>query len=61
MYIDLVIQHKPMKNTSTPKLEVSPSYIKQMQSDGMYDALEGKPAQNKTCPYYMEGYYSAKQ
>lgn len=42
------------------EIEVSPSYIKKMESEGMWDAQSGVPAEYPDCPYYMSGYRSVR-
>jgi hypothetical protein len=47
-------------NNKEPKieLEISPEYIKKMQTEGMYSAMSGDSPEFPLCPYYMEGYNS---
>jgi hypothetical protein len=50
-----------MKNEENKiEISVSPEYIKNMQTEGMYAKLEGCPAEFPHCPYYMQGYSSVK-
>lgn len=42
------------------ELEVTPEYIKKMQSEGMYDRMDGRKPEFPDCPYYMQGYNSIK-
>lgn len=54
-------RQKLMKNEENKiEISVSPEYIKNMQTEGMYAKLEGCPAEFPHCPYYMQGYSSVK-
>ena len=39
-------------------LEVSPEYIKKMQEEGMWAAMNGDSPEFPICPHYMSGYNS---
>jgi hypothetical protein len=41
-------------------LEVSPEYIKKMQTEGMWAAMDGHGPEFPSCPYYMTGYKSVR-
>lgn len=53
-------QEKP-EETEETEVEESPSYIKMMQTDGMYDGLKGIPPEFPDNVHYMQGYYSTKK
>lgn len=44
----------------TIEIEVSASYIKKMQEEGMWAAMSGDSPEFPECPYYMTGYNSIK-
>lgn len=43
------------------EVEESPSYIKMMQTDGMYDAINGISPEYPDNVHYMQGYYSVRK
>lgn len=43
-----------------PEIELSESYIKKMQTEGMFAAMEGDKPEFPDCPYYMMGYNSVR-
>ena len=47
--------------TQTIEVEESPAYIKMMQTDGMYDGMNGVPPEYPSNVHYMQGYHSTKQ
>lgn len=47
-------------NTVEVEVEESESYIKMMQTDGMYDKLNGKKPEFPENVHYMQGYHSVK-
>lgn len=52
-----------MKQEKPEEIEVeeSDSYIKMMQTDGMYDGLRGTPPEYPDNVHYMQGYYSTRK
>jgi hypothetical protein len=48
-------------NTVEVAVEESESYIKMMQTDGMYDGLNGISPEYPENVHYMQGYYSTKK
>jgi hypothetical protein len=49
---------KTMEKEIEIELEVSPEYIKQMQTEGMYASMNMEEPEFPHCPYYMQGYKS---
>lgn len=43
------------------EIEIAPEYIKKMQTEGMYAAINCEPPEFPVCQYYMEGYNSVKR
>jgi hypothetical protein len=50
-----------MEKEPNIEIEVSPEYIKKMQTEGMFAAMNCEPPEFPLCPYYMEGYNSVKR
>jgi hypothetical protein len=48
-------------NEPNIEIEIAPEYIKKMQTEGMYAAMNCEPPEFPICPYYMEGYKSVKR
>ena len=53
--------NKPAMNEPNIEIEISPEYIKNMQTEGMYASMNGESPEFPLCPYYMEGYNSVKR
>lgn len=50
-----------MENEPEIEIEIAPEYIKKMQTEGMYAAMNMEEAEFPLCPYYMQGYNSIKR
>lgn len=50
-----------MENDPVIEIVFSPEYIKKMQTEGMYAAMNMESPEFPLCPYYMQGYNSIKQ
>jgi hypothetical protein len=49
-----------MEKEPNIEIEVSPEYIKKMQTEGMYAAMNIEDPEFPECVYYMQGYKSVK-
>jgi hypothetical protein len=49
-----------MEKEPNIEIEVSPEYIKKMQTEGMYASMNMEKPEFPDCPYYMQGYNSVK-
>lgn len=46
---------------SVEEIEISSTFIKEMQKTGLFDAHQGLPPEFPKNPYYMEAYTSVKK
>ena len=49
-----------MEKEPNIEIEVSSEYVKKMQTEGMYAAMNMEDPEFPLCPYYMQGYNSCK-